>query len=144
MGHSIVEFPQSQTILWKPEVPRDGSTALHDADRKVPADDRGRVHLNMNFGGPTGDKLSQLNRIAVSAHDGVLGLGFFYDDGSHFWYGSRHFTDSFSCRIPCCEMSFRINGRLGERITELQALTGGKHKTGLPVVLGFKVRRYSN
>jgi len=69
---------------------------------------------------------------------------FFYDDGSHFWYGSRHFTDSFGRRVPCHEMSFCINGRLEERITELQALTCGDQKIGLPVVLGFKVQHYPN
>jgi len=100
----------------------------------------------MNFGGPKGEKLAQPNRIVVQFcpfERLPVGFGFAYDDGSEVFYGSRSITATADNQRGCTEISFSINSRLGERITEVQCLGWVPTGEQAPSLRGFKVQRCS-
>jgi len=95
----------------------------------------------MDFGGPMGNRLAQLNRLVAVFSPFTrlpVGFGFIYDDGKDVFYGSRSITNTIDSQRPCVEMSFSIKGRLGERITEIQGLSWVLR--GEYSLRGFKVR----
>ena len=71
LGDLGVRIPQQEAILWKPERPQDNGGAVQlcypfSGGTPVVPDRQGSVvRLNMDFGGPTGDGLTQLNRIVA-------------------------------------------------------------------------------
>lgn len=79
----------------------------------------------MSFGGIFGEKLPFLNRI-VALFDGYYGLFkgfvFCYDDGTRASYGTSLSVDTVSSSRFCIEMSFRVHGKQGERVTEIHAV----------------------
>lgn len=78
--------------------------------------------LNMDFGGPRGEKLRLLNRV-VALLDGryglFTGLEFFYDDGTRELHGSRYLDADAGRRTPSVEQSLVVCGKQGERIAEI-------------------------
>lgn len=100
------------------------------------------ICLNIEFGGPHGEKLALLNRIigVFDAATGLLrGLGFTYDDGTELVYDSHVGRKGSNVWKPHHEISFAIDGKRGERLDEIRAHTcrhtfiGSAHVWGLQV-----------
>lgn len=78
------------------------------------------LHLNMNFAGPGGRRLSSLQRIValVDVPGLFRGLKFVYDDGeSKRFCIERNMLDFYGDNVKCLESSFYIDGAAGERVS---------------------------
>lgn len=115
---------ETRSILWKDSIPAEKDVELIPAASKasIHGGTRAPVKMNMNFGGAHGEKLAILNLvvIAVDVQSGLLkGFTFRYDDGTSASYGSRHSISSDGLVRPCQDVSFRVRGKEGERITKI-------------------------
>lgn len=93
------------------------------------------LHLNMDFAGPGGRRLSSLQRIVALIGDipGLfLGLKFVYDDGESKRFCTERNIFDFRCdNVKYVESSFYIDGAAGERVSAVRvgcttSLTGIK------------------
>lgn len=81
-----------------------------------------QIRLNIEFGGPHGEKLALLNLIigVFDTTTGLLsGLGFAYDDGTEQVYGSHVGRKGSNVWKPHHEIPFAIDGKRGERLDEI-------------------------
>lgn len=109
--------PRTIAPIWFPDIPRDFKFSIQ-AQSQGTDDEKSKYYLNMDFGGPRGERLSLLNRITPFVDDrGLLrGVAFFYDDGTELVFGSRWATQSLCSTTICPEPSIEIRGSAGERI----------------------------
>ena len=96
------------------------------------------VRLNVDFGGPSGEKLALLNRI-VGIFDNyyhmMRGMRFCYDDGTEQVYGPcrpRHESKHW-------EMSLVVDGKGGERVDGIRAVRRTDFITERSMVGGLQV-----
>ena len=99
------------------------------------------VQLNVDFGGPNGERLALLNRIVGLfdvVHGHMRGLKFYYDNATAQLYGSDQCLEEAAVCLPCHEVSFLVSGKLGERVDRIEARVyraedRGTYVTGLQV-----------
>lgn len=118
-------FPRSLgKLLWHPfeidPVEQIWGPTIPDVDRGV---DRTFV-LNMNFGGPSGEKLSHINRVAALydiESQAFRGFAFYYNDNKQELFGFQNKSPERSALSECIEQSFVLDGPGGERITSVNS-----------------------
>lgn len=120
-------------ILWKPNILEGKEMTLSSPVPASPdvCSKRSPVRLHMCFGGICGEKLPFLNRIVALFHSyyGLFkGFIFCYDDGTRSSYGTSLSVDTISSSRFCIEMSFRVYGKQGERVTEIHAMHGAVYR----------------
>lgn len=101
-----------------------------------------QIRLNIEFGGPHGEKLALLNRIIgiFDAATGLLrGLGFTYDDGTKLFYGSHVGGKESNVWKPHHEISFAIDGKRCERLDEIRVHTCRHTFNGSAYIRGLQV-----
>lgn len=103
--------------LWFPDIPRDFQNWSQALDQNT-VEEESKYYIDMDFGGPQGERLSMLNRITPFLDDqGLLrGMAFFYDDGTELVFGSRWVFERLGSTTICTEPSIVIRGSTGERI----------------------------
>lgn len=132
-AHSTRDQPNVVGKIWSPEIP-----TQVDFIQSFPAKTQPQtfsLHLNMDFAGPCGRRLSSLRRI-VALIGGIpglfLGLKFVYDDGeSKKFCLERHKLDIRYDNVKFVESSFYIDSAAGERVSAVKvgcatSLTGIK------------------
>lgn len=130
--------PKIVPPLWFPDIPRDfqfSSQALgQDTCEEEP-----KYYLNMDFGGPQGERLSLLSRITpfLNGQGLLMGMAFFYDDGTELVFGFRWAFHSLLSATICPEPSIEIRGSAGERIIRVYCEADAKHQPPRP---RFQVR----
>ena len=82
------------------------------------------LHLNMDYAGPGGRRLSSLQRIVALIGNILglfLGLMFVYDDGESKRYCTERNMLDFCCdSVKYVESSFYIDGAAGERVSAVK------------------------
>ncbi|CAI4213857.1 unnamed protein product [Parascedosporium putredinis] len=120
--------PNNVYPLWSPCPPSPSSRRTWAKDQVPKGGITSSFLKCLEFGGPDGSRLSSLNRVSVlmdPSTNHIAGLCFHYNDGSQL--GDRSFWKPDCLRTlsdrPCPELSFVIDGKSGERITEFRALS---------------------
>ncbi|KAH8733201.1 hypothetical protein GQ44DRAFT_721410 [Phaeosphaeriaceae sp. PMI808] len=108
--------------IWSPEIPKQA-----DFVQLFPAKFMSQIfnlHLNMDYTGPSGRRLSPLQRIvALIGNNPALfvGLKFVYDDGEiKTFCSNRNILDYYYDKVKYVESSFCIDGAAGERISAVE------------------------
>ena len=112
--------PRAASPLWVPDVPEDFEFSSSSEDEHFP-EEESQYCLDVDFGGPLGERLPLLNRVTpfLDNHGELRGMAFFYDDGTERVYGSRRTFGDRASTTLCSEPSFEIRGSAGERIIRI-------------------------
>ncbi|KAH8895343.1 hypothetical protein GQ53DRAFT_50078 [Thozetella sp. PMI_491] len=106
--------------LWSPDIP-ENFQFTSQASVQDPGEEESKYCLNIDFGGPHGERLALLNRVTpfLDGADYLRGMAFYYDDGTELVFGSRlAFGKGDVCKA-CLEPSLPIRGSAGERIIRI-------------------------